>query len=190
MTVSSGGEVVRVRVVRGVTYMKGERARWSHWADWRVRRMAGALANRWVRSSGPTSIAVDLHSLQAAMIGRCLRIVGGTLVTGPTRTIAGRRAVVLRNVGDPVSVRPSEIWVAAQGPPVLLRITRSTRHATSFRAPRSPDPTCNTPGATVTPSSDVRFSAYDQRERIEAPANPVSLEAVRRLAEVQAKATI
>ena len=80
--------------------MKGERERWSHSSDWRVRRMAGVLANRWVRSPGLTSVAVDLRSLQAAMLGRCLRIVGGRLVMGATRMVDGRPVVVLRNVGD------------------------------------------------------------------------------------------
>jgi hypothetical protein len=190
VTVSSGGQVVRVRVVDGVTYMRGKRARWSHSADWRERRMADALADRWVRSPGLTSIGVTLWSLQAPMIGRCLEVVGGRLVMGPTRMVDGRRVVVLRDVGDPTELRPAEIWVAAQGAPFLLRVTRSTRHATSFRVPPSSDPACNSGSGTATPFADVRFSAYDQEERIAAPANPVSLAAVRRQAEAEAKATI
>jgi hypothetical protein len=38
--------------------------------------------------------------------------------------------------------------------------------------------------------SGVRFSACNQKQKIEAPTSPVSLEAVRRLAEARAKTTI
>ena len=118
---------VRVIVLPRTSYIRGNAAFWRSQGGGRLER----LANRWVPapSANVRSITSSLGSLAPATLSRCLLEDHGTLSTAGKATVAGRRAVLVKDAGNAPGSSRSVLAVAASGThyPLRLVATGGTR---------------------------------------------------------------
>ena len=168
----NGSDTLDLRAVSGMIYFRGNR---TYYASIGVRGAElAALPGRWV-SAAPAQVPTAgglLALTQPATLGLCL--LGqhlGTLSVGGTASVGGRRAVVLLDAGDRPGSAPGRIYVAATGPPLPLRITRTQR----ARPGGTSDAVCDEPASQLVSSSNEFISAVNAPLTINAPTDAVSL---------------
>jgi len=172
-TLDVGKSTINLVVIERATYLKANKAFWTGQGNARG-PLATTLADRWVKA--PSSSADVLKGLAPKDLSYCLGIGNGTLRNAGTRTEHGRRAVVVADKGDVPGDAPGELYVAATGPALPLRVTQTGKE----RPGGKPDPRCDSsePGdeASTTTASDYRFSAFDKPVRITAPPDALDLD--------------
>jgi pimeloyl-ACP methyl ester carboxylesterase len=171
----NGSDMLDLRAVSGMIYFRGNR---TYYASTGVRGAELAtLPGRWV-SATPSQVPTAgglLALTQPATLGLCL--LGqhlGTLSVGGTASVGGRRAVVLLDAGDRPGSAPGRIYVAATGPPLPLRITRTQ----PARPGGTSDAVCDEPASQLVSSSNEFISAVNAPLTINAPTDAVSLSSV------------
>jgi hypothetical protein len=143
-------------------------------------RVNRAYAGQWIR------LPVDrvrywrsvLSDLGPRKLGRSLTDPSshGTLRNEGIKTIDGHRVVVLRETGERPGTSPSELHIAATGPPLPLRsIGVSAQNAGAVGR-------CGDDSATS--SLDVRLSQFNRPTRIAPPAGAISVSEANRRARV------
>jgi hypothetical protein len=170
MRAKLGGQQLRIRAIGKQLYFKGSR---SFWKGSGVPSSAvSALTDRWVKmpasAAGADSLAKEL---QPRALARCLGTDLGTIRKGPVTKVDGKPAVVLIDAGDKPGTSPGRLYVANAGTPLPLRVMQTG----PSRAGGKRDAACGDAGDT-TRSSDLRFSNYNKRLRITAPAGARDLE--------------
>ena len=126
-TVTTGGLVTEVIRAGGGSFLRANATFWrvhaGGAADARAR--ADRLANHWfqVPASNSGSVTALLGSLAPGTLARCLTEDHGRLSVAGHATIAGTRAIVIRDAGDAPGATPGTIAVATSGPPYPLRYT-------------------------------------------------------------------
>ena len=130
-TLTVGGATFDVISVPGRAYLRGDSAFWrlhtgsGATARARARRLAGHWLE--VPATGRHAVTKSLGTLSPGTLARCLTEDHGTLTIAGHATIAGTRAVVVRDVGDAPGSTPSTIAVAATGAPYPLRYVATGR---------------------------------------------------------------
>lgn len=169
LRMSQGHAAVTVLRIGKSTFMKGSAA---YWRSAGVRRtVAAKLADRWVRSPAAAEKSFDevASGLSPGEIAGCLVRDHGTLTNGGVRSLGPQPAVVVVDQGDQPGTTPGEIWVSTTGRALPLRVRQTGR-----RRAGPIDKDCEEAGDTTT-SDDARFSRYDERVDLRAPARWLEL---------------
>ncbi len=121
-TLTSAGATYSVISVPGAAYLRGDAAFWRAQAKGNA-ALARRLRGHWlhVPDSGAHSVTKSLGTLTPGTLARCLTEDHGTLTLAGHTTVAGRRALVVRDAGNAPGATPSTITVAATGTPYPLR---------------------------------------------------------------------
>jgi len=176
-TIDIGRSSLNLVVIGGTTFLKANEAFWKKEGE-ASGPLATTLADRWVKA--PSSTADVLKGLVPKDLSYCLRTGNGTLRKAGTRTQSGRRAVVIGDRGDKPGTAAGELYVAATGPALPLRVTQTGREKPGGK----PDPRCDNsdPGdeRSTTTAADYRFSDYDKPVRITAPPDALDLDKLQR----------
>ena len=171
----NGSDTLDLRVIAGRIYFRGNRAYYTSIG------VTGAeltrLPGRWVSATPAQLPTADglLALTHPATLGLCL--LGqhlGTLSVGGTASVGGRRAVVLLDAGNLPDSAPGRIYIAATGPPLPLRLTRTG----PTRPGGTSDAVCDEPASQLVSSSDEFITRVNAPHAIAAPAGPVSLSRV------------
>jgi pimeloyl-ACP methyl ester carboxylesterase len=171
----NGADTLDLRAIAGRIYFRGNRA---YYASTGVTGAELArLPGRWVSATPSQLPTADglLALTHPAALGLCL--LGqhlGTLSVGGTASVDGRRAVVLLDAGNLPGSAPGRIYVAATGPPLPLRLTRTG----PARPGGTSDGVCDEPASQLVSSSDEFISDVNAPLTITAPAGAVSLSSV------------
>lgn len=172
-----GRSSITIIAIGKTTYLKADDDFWKSEAK-ASPELAATLAERWVKA--PSSTANVLKGLVPKDLSYCLRQGTGSLRNAGVRRQGGRRAVVIADKGDKPGTAPSELYVAATGPALPLRVTQSGKEKPGGR----PDPRCDNtePGdeASTTTAADYRFTDYDKPVRITAPSGALDLDKLQR----------
>ncbi len=168
----NGSDTLDLRAIAGRIYFRGNRA---YYASTGVTGAELAtLPGRWV-SATPAQLPTAgglLALTHPATLGLCL--LGqhlGTLSVGGTASVDGRRAVVLLDAGDRPGSAPGRIYIAATGPPLPLRLTRTG----PARPGGTSDGVCDEPASQLVSSSDEFITDVNAPLTITAPTGAVSL---------------
>jgi pimeloyl-ACP methyl ester carboxylesterase len=171
----NGSDTLDLRAIAGRIYFRGNRA---YYASTGVTGAELArLPGRWV-SATPAQLPTAgglLALTHPATLGLCL--LGqhlGTLSVGGTASVGGRRAVVLLDAGNLPGSAPGRIYIAATGPPLPLRLTRTG----PARPGGTSDGVCDEPVSQVVSSSDEFITDVNAPLTITAPTGAVSLSSV------------
>jgi hypothetical protein len=169
MAMDQRGASVTIIVVDGELYLK---ANAKYWKQLHAGRGAEALANRWVKAPDSSGGVRDVtKTLNVATLSRCLVLNHGRLSVAGKATVAGRKAVVVVDEGDRPGGTPGKLYVAAEGPPLPLRVIVTGRQ----RPGGKPDPDCNDPSSRDQPGDEITFSNYDKTPKITAPPGAFDL---------------
>lgn len=168
LTISLGSERARIRSVHSRLYYKANRAFWRQ-SGRTKKAVAKLISDRWVKvPAKPSETNEFTEALRPRNILRCVSDVGGSFVTGAPETAGGQAAIVLIGAGDQPGTAPGKLYVAASGPPRLLRIVQSG----PTRAGGSVDEVCGE-GDDTTKSADYLLSAFDEPLRISTPRDAI-----------------
>lgn len=171
VTVAEGRETAQVRAVGSSEFIKANAAYWHDEGSLSTAD-AGKIAGRWVKVPTSSKDAQDLtSSFSPKTIAHCLSGEVGTLSKGPQQTLGGQRVIVLISAGDKPGSSRGRLYIAASGPPRLLRIVQTgpDRHGGHV------DARCDR--SYTLKSSDTRISAYNTPLNITAPPNAIDLTA-------------
>ena len=121
-TLTSARSTFSVIALPGAAYLRGDAAFWRAQAKGDP-SLATRLRGRWVHvpASGARSVTRTLGTLTPRTLARCLTEDHGTLTLAGHATVAGRRALIVRDAGNVPGATPSTIAVAASGTPYPLR---------------------------------------------------------------------
>jgi pimeloyl-ACP methyl ester carboxylesterase len=168
----NGSDTLDLRAIAGRIYFRGNRA---YYASTGVTGAELAtLPGRWVSATPAQLPTADglLALTHPATLGLCL--LGqhlGTLSVGGTASVDGRRAVVLLDAGNLPGSAPGRIYIAATGPPLPLRLTRTG----PARPGGTSDAVCDEPASQLVSSSDEFITDVNAPLTITAPTGAVSL---------------
>lgn len=169
LSATQGKQRLRLRSVRSRLYYRANESFWRSGAG-APKAVARKIADRWVKIPAKPSEANSLtRGVAPKNILRCVNEVGGTVVTGPPEAIDGQPAIVLIGAGDQPGSAPGKLYVAASGPPLLLRIVQSGPK----RAGGSVDKVCGEDEETIK-AADYRLSAFDKPVRIVTPRGAIA----------------
>jgi hypothetical protein len=121
--ISLGSDKISIVVVRPYMYFKANAAFWQTYAGTASPSVAQLFANHWVKvapSNKDLAGLADLTDLDAFITG--IANGHGALVAGGTKTIAGRRAIGVR---DTSKSGGGTLWIAAKGTPFPLQLTQA-----------------------------------------------------------------
>jgi hypothetical protein len=136
---------------------------------------AALLAGRWLKLPSTIPGLGSLTSqFQPATLSHCLTVGHGTLSHGGTANVGARAAVVVVDAGEKPGTTPGKLYVAAQGPPLPLRIESTG----ATRAGGVPDPHCGGTSGIHDSGTDVTFTSFNRGLRIAAPAGAISIPGV------------
>lgn len=118
---SIGGESVQMISLPTGAYLRANK---SFWIAAHAPSAAG-LADRWIQipRSDTHNIVASLGPFAPATLARCLGEDHGTLSLAGKATVQGHPATLIKDAGNAPGSTPSEIAVAADGPPYPLRLT-------------------------------------------------------------------
>jgi pimeloyl-ACP methyl ester carboxylesterase len=168
----NGSDTLDLRAIAGTIYFRGNRAYYA--SSGVTGAELATLPGRWV-SATPAQLPTAgglLALTHPATLGLCL--LGqhlGTLSVGGTSSVDGRRAVVLLDAGDLPGSAPGRIYIAATGPPLPLRLTRTG----PARPGGTSDAVCDEPASQLVSSSDEFITGVNAPLIITAPTGAVSL---------------
>lgn len=131
------------------------------------------IADRWLKTtaSGVASIGSLAKDADPATLARCLAFNHGTLSVTGKSTVNGQSAIVLVDKGDRPGSTPSQLSVAAAGPPLPLRVVATGRQQPGG----AKDAACSN-GADLTNAGDtLTFSGYNRPLSIVAPAGAIPI---------------
>ena len=164
-TLAQGAKDFEIIDLPGAFYARGNAAFWQGQAH--IGSRAALLAGRWIQvPPGLERQAVAaLGKLAPQTISRCLVENHGTLTFAGQATVAGRRAIIIKDAGDVPGSSPGELAVAATGSPYPLRVT-----GTGPTRPGGPIDVCND-GKNPTTTGGATLSQFGTVPPINRPAN-------------------
>ena len=133
------------------------------------------LAGQWVKVPADDDTAELAQQVQPDVVADCLGESVGTL-SAREDTLDGEDVVVLVDDGDKPGTAPGELYVAAEDPPLPLRVRQ-----TGARREGGPpvDPECGSDeDESPEDRSDLRLSRWNDPVEIEAPADALDLEEI------------
>ena len=175
LTEQNGSDTLDLRAIADTIYFRGNRA---YYASTGVTGAELAtLPGRWVSATPAQLPTADglLALTHPATLGLCL--LGqhlGTLSVGGTSSVDGRPAVVLLDAGNLPGSAPGRIYIAATGPPLPLRLTRTG----PARPGGTSNAVCDQPASQVVSSSNESITDVNTPLTITAPTGAVSLSSV------------
>jgi len=174
VTVSIGNTgTVRLRKISSTTYIRGDARYWKAAGGRDGDALAKQLANRWIRAdkADAKEFTEIFDEVSPKKLARCLVNTDamGTLTAGQPTTVGGKKANVLIDAGDKPGVAPGKLFIAAEGPPLPLRMQQ-----TGKAQPGGKEGPCTSADDTST-SSDARFSRYNEKLTIKTPKNALSI---------------
>jgi hypothetical protein len=96
----------------------------------------------------------------------------GAITKKATGNVGGQATVVLHDDGDTPGGEPGDLYVAAKGRPLPLRVTQTG----PTKRGKSADPKCDDDSKTT--ASDVTLSRFDEPPKITPPPNALDLDAL------------
>lgn len=176
-SIDVGRSALGLVVIGQTTYLKANEAFWKKEGK-ASPALAATLDDRWVKA--PSGASDILKGLVPKDLAYCLRTDSGSLRKVGARTLDGRRAVVIADKGDKPGTAPGELYVAATGPALPLRVTQTGKEKPGGK----PDPRCDNSDdgdkPSTTTAADYRFSDYDKPVRITAPSGALDLDKLQR----------
>jgi len=174
LELDQGANTVSMVIVGSQTFLRANRSFWKAQGGVAQPKVLKLLSDRWVKV--PQANAGDVRKLVAEFtpsnLGHCLTTQVGTISKRGTATVDGRETVVLVDKGDRPGTSPGELYVAASGPTLPLRL----RQTGPDRPGGHQDPRCGESNDSTTKSGDVRFSRYGEKVRIAPPPGALDLE--------------
>jgi hypothetical protein len=174
-----GGLALDFVVIRSKVYLRANARYWAKEGHLTAQQ-AAVFADRWLTM--PASTLGTLDELRPFMSVRAFqRCVlqsddDGTLRKLGTGRVGTTPVVVLEAKGDRPGTSPGRVYVAAQGPPLVVREVQTGRE----RSGGKPDRACGDDGKPdTTRAGDLRI-AYDDAIDVTAPANAIDLSALLR----------
>jgi hypothetical protein len=153
------------------TFMRGNREFWV--ADGDSVRLAAAemLSDRWVKvpPAAAASMKQALDGVLPETLAYCVTRAVGTISRKGTRQFSGNAVVVLADEGDRPGTSPGEVYVAASGPALPLRLLQTGPVSVG-----DVDPRCGDTGSNTT-ASDFRLSDFNEPVHISAPSDALDL---------------
>lgn len=153
------------------TFMKANREFWA--SDGTATRTAAAemLADRWAKvpPTAAASMEQALDGVLPATLAYCVTRAVGTISRKGTRQFSGNPVVVLADEGDRPGTSPGEVYVAASGPALPLRVLQTGPVSVGEVDPRCGDADSNTT------ASDFRLSEFNEPVNISEPSDALDL---------------
>ena len=170
-TLDVGAKRAQIIVAGSQTFVKANRSYWLSQGGQSREQVAKLLADRWAKvpESAAGGVKASLEPLLPRTLGYCATHGTGAIAKKGTRRYAGRRVVVLTDKGNRPGDSPSDVYVAASGPTLPLRIVQ-----TGPQTPGQPDPRCGDAESTTT-QSDARLSAFNEPVHIAPPPDALDL---------------
>ena len=171
-TIKQGGRAAQLVVTESNAYLRASRSFWQSQGGIPAKAIK-LLSNRWVKvpasaKGGPGDLVAEFAPKNFA---RCLASQTGTVTKGGTKTFSGQKVVVLQDKGDKPGTNPGQLYIAASGPALPLRVLQTGPQKPGGSA----DPTCGG-GSDTTKSADVRLSNFDKDVKISAPPGALDLQ--------------
>jgi hypothetical protein len=170
--IENDGANVRMIAVGGALYLRGDAAYWRDTGGPQGEQLADQLGGRWVKAppSGVREYADFIRRLTPESLAECATVGVGTLSVAGTETVRGRRTRKILDAGDQPGTTPGELYVAADGPALPIRILQTGKPRPGGRL----DPRCQDEADTST-ASDLRFGSFDEPVRITAPDDALEI---------------
>ncbi len=178
VTVQQGASRAQITVIGPSVYLNANPA-YLH-AQGTPAAAVQRLANRWIElpAGSQAGIGTLLAATEPTTVGHC--IVGphfGTLTVQGRGVLNGRRVTIVASKGDVPGSTPSLLYLAANGPPLPLRIVQTGPQAPGGK----PDPACHETKSDLdgtTTHDVVDFSQYNAAAPVTAPPSAVALTAL------------
>lgn len=169
LELKSAKQNIAFRVLGADTYLRGDEAFWKDSAD--DAQLASKLAGRWVSiSTAAAGLEKELDDLRPSVLAKCVTVNVGTLTDGGTAEVDGKRALVLEDAGDVPGGTPGRLYLAADGPPLPLRIVQTGKSRSGGTKVKG----CNDEDDD-TSRSDVRLSGFNEPVRVTAPEGALKI---------------
>src|SRR5579875_2470618 len=167
MQMSQGTGTAAIIALPQAAYIKANRAYWKSQGGGSVM----AYANRWIQlpASYSNNFTKQLGPFNPNTLARCLGENRGTISTGGTTTVDGRRAVIVRDAGGVPGSSPGTLDIAATGRAYPLRITSTGPTLKGGKVD-----VCND-GKGSNLEGSLTLSPFNNPPKIKAPANAVNL---------------
>ena len=170
-TMAIGAKRAQIIVAGSQTFVKADREFWLAQGGPDRDTVAKLLADRWAKvpESAATGVKASLDPLLPKTLAYCATHAAGTVTKKGTRQFAGQRVIVLADRGDLPGDSPSDLYVAASGPTLPVRVVQ-----TGPQTPGRPDPRCGDEDSTTT-RSEARLSAFNEPVHIAPPPNALDV---------------
>lgn len=172
-SIEGATERAEIRVIGAETFIRANAAFFVEDDDTGTDRAASAqLANRWISiPTGASGLDRELKQLLPSTIAKCLTLTAGTIRDGGMEELDGQQVDVLKDEGDKPGTTPGQLFSAAEGTPLPLRILQTG----PTRAGGKKIPECGTDEKDTTTRSDVRLSRFDERVTVTAPEGALKI---------------
>ncbi len=172
-TMDQGGQHFAFRLIGRDAYILGDAKFWESTAGDEV---GAKLGGHWVKTSAfAGELKAIVEPLRPAGLASCLRDgATGTLSTRQA-TLDGERVIVLVDKGDRPGASPGELYVAATGKPLPLRVTQSgPARPGGVKVKSCGDD--DTPDTTT--KADYRLNGFEEHVKVSVPADAIDLGAL------------
>jgi outer membrane lipoprotein-sorting protein len=172
LKLEQNGTSAQLVATESQVYMNADRAFWDAQGGGLPDQVVDLLSGRWVKvpADGNDEMRDLVNQFLPKNLAYCLSSETGTVTKGSTATVAGQETVVLRDKGDKPGTAPGELYVAATGAALPLRV----RQTGPAKPGGSPDPRCSD-GENDTKSGDIRLSRFDEDVSIKPPPDALDL---------------
>lgn len=164
---ATGGAAIQIITLPNSAYLRANRFFWTSHAGPR----AATLANRWfqVPVASVHALTAALGPLAPSTVARCLVENHGRLTKAGRATVAGHKAILLKDAGNVPGSSPSLLAVAATGKPYPLRFAATGNQRAGGRID-----VCNS-GKASQARGQLRFSGFNAVGSIRPPQHAVQL---------------
>jgi hypothetical protein len=173
-SVAEGKAQARLIVLAKAVYIKGNLTYWKSVVSKKEgTSVARKLAGKWIkqRASEGEDATSGISDLTPKHIASCLGSHQGTLSNKGVKTVAGgTKVIVIQDAGDKPGSAPSQLWVAADGAALPVRMVQTGPR----KSGGTKDAACDGESDGKTTKSDITFSQYNKTKPVRAPHGAVS----------------
>lgn len=178
LALSGRGVKARFVVLPGKMYVNANAAFWRNAGGTKLRpSVVRRLADRWPEEPAKDSTSAEslLGDFRPRQFARCLTGGAGTLSKAGTATVAGQRAIVLKDAGDQPGTAPSTYYFTATAPILPLKAVQTGKPKVGkAKDPRCGDVSKSESESTATGSS-LSFSRFGKVAKVTAPRGAVTV---------------